>query len=100
MPYLLVDGQDIFDKLKMPKFHLLLFSNDERECRTVCEEFERKFGHVADCHVVPLDSRVREIFETGKEFSVFLRPDNHIAVISPELSPNAAQDYLHRIAER
>jgi 2-polyprenyl-6-methoxyphenol hydroxylase-like FAD-dependent oxidoreductase len=96
LPYFLVDGKSIFDKLKSPKFHVLVFSNGDRGCK----EFERSLGDVADCHMIPIDARVREIFETEHDFVVFLRPDNHIAFISSEISPDEARDYLNRIAER
>ena len=98
LPYFLVDGKSVFDRLKQPKFHLLVFSNGEHG--SLCEEFEHEFGDVAECHVVPVDARVREIFEKENEFIVFLRPDNHIALISSEISTNAARDYLNSIAER
>jgi hypothetical protein len=75
-----------------------VFSNGEHD--SLCKDFEREFGHVADCHVVPIDARVGEIFDKEGEFIVFLRPDNHIAFISSEISSNAARDYLNRIAER
>lgn len=92
LPYFLIDGQSIFDKLKEPKFHLLLFSNDER--RDACEEITRTFGDLIDCHVVPITDRVREIFEREDEFSVFLRPDNHIGFISSEITPRMIEEYL------
>ncbi len=98
LPFFLVDGKSIFDHLKEPKFHMLVFSNTDHD--SLREKFEREFGDVADCHVVPVDSRVREIFEKEDDFMVFLRPDNHIAFISSEISTNAARDYLSRIAER
>ena len=98
LPYFLVDGKSVFDRLKEPKFHLLVFSNGGHG--SLCEEFEHEFGDVAECHVVPVDARVREIFEKENEFIVFLRPDNHIALISSEISTNAARDYLNSIAER
>ena len=98
LPYFLLNGQSIFHKLKEPKFHLLVFSNGEHD--SLCEQFEREFGYVADCRVVPIDARVREIFEKENEFIVFLRPDNHIAFITSEISLDAARDYFKRIAER
>ena len=98
MPYFLVNGENIFHKLNAPKFHLLVFSNGDKQ--DICGEFEREFGGVADCHVVPIDPRVREIFEKENDFAVFLRPDNHIAFISSDLSLNAVREYLNRIAER
>src|SRR5215211_5521786 len=61
LPYFLLDGQSIFEKLKEPKFHLLLFSNSEHG--EACEQFASKFGNLADCHVIPLTERVSEIFE-------------------------------------
>ena len=93
LPYFLVDGKSIFDKLKAPKFHLLIFSNGNNAA--ACDEFERQFGHLADCQVVPIDSRVSELFEKTKEFCVFLRPDNHIAFISSEISPSNVAEYLN-----
>ena len=98
LPYFLVDGKSIFDQLKEPKFHLLVFSNEEQ--KSLCEEFVREFGDVAACQVVPVDARVREIFEKENDFIVFLRPDNHIAFISSELSLDTVRDYLNRINER
>ena len=98
MPYLHVNGENIFHKLNAPKFHLLVFSNGGRQ--NICDELAREFGDVADCHVIPVDQRVREIFEKENDFVVFLRPDNHIAFISSEISLDAAREYLSRIAER
>ncbi|HSL53296.1 MAG TPA: FAD-dependent monooxygenase [Pyrinomonadaceae bacterium] len=89
LPYFLIDGHSIFDKLKEPKFHLLIFSNNERT-----EACEQKFGDLVDCHVIPNNERVREIFEREDEFCVFLRPDNHIAFISSEVSPRLVEEYL------
>ena len=93
LPYFLLDGQSIFEKLTAPKFHLLVFANNAG----ICDEFEREFGNVADCHVIPIDSRVRDIFEQENDFIVFLRPDNHIAFISSELSLDGVREYLNRI---
>ena len=93
LPYFIVEGKSIFDKLREPKFHLLVFSNSEPG------NWKNEFGDLVDYHVIPLNSRVSEIFETEKEFSVFLRPDNHIAFISSEISLNPVRDYLNRIAE-
>jgi hypothetical protein len=98
MPYFLVNGENIFHELNEPKFHLLVFSNADKQ--DICERFETEFGDVAACHVVPIDSRVREIFEKENDFVVFLRPDNHIAFISSDISLDGVREYLNRIAER
>ncbi len=92
LPYFLVDGRSIFNKLNAPKFHLLIFSNNDRA--ETCSEFERRFGRLADCQLIPIDARVSEIFEKENEFCVFLRPDNHIALISSEISAGNVAEYL------
>src|ERR1044072_240114 len=86
LPYFIIDGQSIFDKLKEPKFHLLLFSNSNR-----CEEFA---SDLVDCHVIPITERVKEIFEREDDFGVFLRPDNYIAFISSDITPRMVEEYL------
>jgi 2-polyprenyl-6-methoxyphenol hydroxylase-like FAD-dependent oxidoreductase len=92
LPYFLVDGESVFDKLKEPKFHLLLFSNSDRG--NACEQILGKFGDLIDCHVIPITDRVREIFEREDDFCVFLRPDNYIAFISSEISARVVEEYL------
>jgi hypothetical protein len=96
LPYFLFDGQSIFHKLNEPKFHLLLFSTGETKA-TICEEFAQEFGEMSNCLIVPLDSRVQEIFEKEKEFIVLLRPDNHLALISSEISLALVREYLKGI---
>jgi hypothetical protein len=86
LPYFLVDGESIFEKLKAPKFHVLLFGEGE------CEDF----GYLVDCHRIPIDARISEIFGTGKDFGLLLRPDNQIAFISAEMTPEKVADYFSR----
>jgi len=96
LPYFLVDGKSIFDQLMEPKFHLLVFSDSDSDgnCEAACKEFLERFGHLADCHVVPMSERVKEIFDTEDEFSVLLRPDNYIAFMSSEIPPSNVAEYL------
>src|ERR1044072_2735592 len=58
LPYFVLDGQSIFDKLKELKFDVLMFSNSDRS--GACEQFA---SDLVDCHVIPLTDRVKEIFE-------------------------------------
>ena len=92
LPYFEVDGRSIFEKLKQPKFHMLMFSRSNPE--DFCEDFSSWYGHLADCHVIPLSAKVSELFETEEDFCVFLRPDNQIAFISSDMSPRAVGEYL------
>lgn len=97
MPYFLADGASIYDKLREPKFHLLVFSDGARDYQTMRDEFESEHAGLIDFHVVPLYPHVGEIFGAEKPFSVLLRPDNHIAFISPETSLNESRVYLNEI---
>jgi 2-polyprenyl-6-methoxyphenol hydroxylase-like FAD-dependent oxidoreductase len=86
LPYFLVDGESIFAKLKAPKFHVLLFGKGE------CADF----GYLVDCHRIPIDARISEIFGTDNDFGLLLRPDNQIAFISSEITPEKVADYFRR----
>jgi len=89
LPYFLVDGKSIFDKLKAPKFHLLLFGKHQ------CDEFPNS-GDLVDCHHISIDARISEIFGTDNDFGLLLRPDNHIAFIASEMTPEKVADYFRR----
>ena len=92
LPYFLVDGASIFEKLKAPKFHLLLFGKGE------CGEFPN-LGELVDCHHISIDARISKIFGTENDFGLLLRPDNHIAFIASEMTPEKVADYFRRFVE-
>jgi 2-polyprenyl-6-methoxyphenol hydroxylase-like FAD-dependent oxidoreductase len=89
LPYFLVDGESIFEQLKAPKFHVLLFGKGE------CEQFA-EFGDLVDCHQISIDARISEIFGTEDDFGLLLRPDNHIAFIESVITPEQVADYFKR----
>ncbi len=89
LPYFIVDGASIFEKLKAPNFHLLLFSKGEPG------EFQN-VGDLVDCHQIRIDARVSEIFGTENDFGLLLRPDNYIAFIASEMTPEKVADYFRR----
>ena len=89
LPYFLVDGESIFAKLKAPKFHLVLFGHGE------CEQFAH-LGDLVDCHRIAIDARISEIFGNEGDFGLLLRPDNHIAFIAAEMTPELVADYFRR----
>jgi hypothetical protein len=89
LPYFIVDGDSIFEKLKAPKFHVLLFGKGE------CEQFAR-FSDLVDCHRVSIDARISEIFGTEDDFGLLLRPDNHIAFIASEMTPEKVAGYFRK----
>lgn len=94
MPYLLVDGKNIYDRLREPKFHLLTFSDGQSYDQKMGTKIKSEYNNLVDYHAMPLYPRVAEIFGFDKTFSVLLRPDNYIGFISPKISPGDLEVYL------
>lgn len=98
MPYFLVDGKSIYDKLHQPKFHLLFFSNAQGDFQALKTELENQYAELVDFNSILLDPQVADIFGTDKSFNVLLRPDNYIGFISPETSLDGLKVYLNKFA--
>lgn len=103
MPYFLVDGKSIYDRLHEPKFHLLTFSDGLKQAGDLTDASETDFaeqgrhGQLIDHSVIPLFPNIASIFGTNKSFQLLLRPDNYIAFISPQTLPGPLSTYLNRI---
>ncbi|MDX6692876.1 MAG: hypothetical protein QOF02_479 [Blastocatellia bacterium] len=97
MPYFLIDGKSIYDRLREPTFHLLTFSDGQSDYQTTRDEIERLYPRLVDYQVVPLYPHVAETFGADKSFSVLLRPDNYIAYISQENSSRELSEYLSEV---
>lgn len=100
MPYFLIDGENVYDRLREPKFHLLAFSDEQQDNKQVKSELETEFSDCIDFHIIPLSARVVEIFGSHKPFKVLLRPDNYIALLSLDCSMGDLKTYLERVIER
>jgi 2-polyprenyl-6-methoxyphenol hydroxylase-like FAD-dependent oxidoreductase len=94
MPYFLIAGRNSHSYLHQPKFHLLIFANGELGIESIEQTFESEYRDIAELQVFALDERVREVFGTDKPFVVLLRPDNHIAFLSPDISLERIQAYF------
>ena len=94
MPYFLVDGVSVYDKLCAPKFHFLVFSAEQNDYQSIKSEVESQYAEFVDFHEILLTPRAAEAFGTDRSFSVFLRPDNYIGYLSTEVSVNALRAYL------
>lgn len=94
MPYFLVDGVSVYDHLRAPSFHLLAFADGEHGTAPVPSDLQAKYGHRLDFHAFPLLPRIAEIFGYDRAFSMLLRPDNHIALLAPNLSSEEVMGYL------
>lgn len=98
MPYFEVEGANIYDRLHEPKFHILTFFDGTDSAPDLAESFKTEYSGFVDFHVVPLYPNISEIFGTKESFTVLLRPDNYIGLISSDISLNPVRDYLNRLS--
>ena len=92
MPYFLIDGKSVFDFLRKPKFHFLVFSNEKSNFAEFEERIEKN-GEWMDYQAFPLVPPIAEIFGADIPFCVLLRPDNHIAFISERILFDELKNY-------
>ncbi|MCA1588801.1 MAG: FAD-dependent monooxygenase [Acidobacteria bacterium] len=97
MPYFLVDGKSIYDKLHQPKFHVLFFSTTQGDFQVLKADLESQYAESVDVNAVPLHSQVAQAFGPNSPFSMLLRPDNYIGFISTETSLSNLRFYLNKI---
>jgi hypothetical protein len=90
MPYFEVEGSSIYDRLREPTFHLLLFSDGSTPVNAAFNDLLE----LVDVHSFPLYPNVAEIFGMDESFTILLRPDNYIGLISEVISPDVVQNYL------
>jgi hypothetical protein len=94
LPYCMVNGVGLYDRLHAPKFHLLTFSDGQNDYADVTSGIAAGMSDFLDHHVVPLYARLVEIFGIDEPFSVLVRPDNHIALITAASDLEAVRQYF------
>lgn len=97
MPYFLLNGKSIYDYLKQPKFHWLLFVQQHTPQSNKTKPLTTDDAHQVDVHILPRTAVVNAIFASQQDFAVLLRPDQHIALISHHLSFERMQYYLQQL---
>ncbi|HZT58197.1 MAG TPA: FAD-dependent monooxygenase [Pyrinomonadaceae bacterium] len=95
MPYFLAGGESVFDLLRQPKFHLLVFSDAQDSAQTLSSELESRYADLFDFHALPLSRQAAEAFGADRPFHLLLRPDNHIGFITEGSSPESLRAYLN-----
>jgi 2-polyprenyl-6-methoxyphenol hydroxylase-like FAD-dependent oxidoreductase len=98
MPYFLVDGRSVYDSLREPKFHLLTFSDETGGGPDAGDALAGVDPRLFDRQRFPLRGPAAEVFGADAPFTVLLRPDNHVARISPGVSTDGASAYLRGLA--
>ncbi|MBV8887496.1 MAG: FAD-dependent monooxygenase [Chroococcidiopsidaceae cyanobacterium CP_BM_RX_35] len=99
MPYFLVDDSNVYDKLRAPKFHLIVFSNGEHGYEDLKAELDREYGDRIDFKIMLISPRVTELFGTTQPFKVLLRPDNYIGLLSTDFSLSDLKAYFNRLLQ-
>lgn len=96
MPYLVLDGRSIYERLHAPKFHLLLFSDGRDDYQELKSKFAEEYGESVGVLLIPLYPHVADIFGVERSLLVLLRPDNHIGLLTTEMSIDSPRDYLRQ----
>lgn len=99
MPYILINGESVYDRLRQPKFHWLLFSNSQRDEQALSAELESQYAGLVDFNAIQLETQIVEAFGTGEPFNLLLRPDNYIGFISAENSLSGLRAYLNNFLQ-
>ena len=97
MPYFEIVGASIYERLREPKFHLLTFFDGVNAAPETPAKFQTDYAGLMDFHALPLYPKIAETFGVAETFSVLLRPDNYIGMISAPASFETVENYLNRI---
>ena len=98
MPWFEVEGASIYDRLREPVFHLIVFFDGKTEIPPLPEDLMDKWDGKIDSTVISLYPNIAEIFGTKESFFVILRPDNYIGLISNDFSPDVVRKYLDLVS--
>ena len=96
MPWFEIGGRSIYNGLRAPAFHLLVFSDGATEVPPPPDVLLTEWRGRIDMSFNPLDETVKEVFGCSHSFFVILRPDNYIGLISDDFSPSTIENYLAR----
>ncbi len=97
MPWFEVEGASVYDRLREPVFHLVVFFDGKAEIPPLPDDLMQRWEEMIDSTVISLYPNITEIFGVTKSFFVILRPDNYIGLISDKFSPDVVRDYLNLV---
>jgi 2-polyprenyl-6-methoxyphenol hydroxylase-like FAD-dependent oxidoreductase len=98
LPWFQVDGASIYDRLREPVFHLIVFFDGKTEIPPLPNDLMQAWAGAIDSTVISLYPEIADIFGTRESFYVILRPDNYIGLISNDFSPETVRGYLNLIS--
>ena len=94
MSYFLSENNSIYNRLREPRFHLVIFSSEKSDYQQLQSKVIDRYGDCIDCLAVELSDRVAEIFGSTKPFMLVLRPDNYIGQLTHDISITGLETYL------
>ena len=98
MPWFEIDGRSIYDDLREPLFHLVIFHDGLTEIPPLGEDIRSAWAGQIDSHFYSLYPHVAERFGTTRSFLMILRPDNYIGLISDSFDPDEVRKYLNTVS--
>ena len=98
MPWLTIDGRSIYDDLREPLLHLVIFHDGKDEIPPLPDDVMKVWEGKIESHFYSLFPHVTELFGTDKSFFMILRPDNYIGLISEDFSPDVVKKYLDLVS--
>jgi 2-polyprenyl-6-methoxyphenol hydroxylase-like FAD-dependent oxidoreductase len=96
MPYVLVDGESLYTKLRQPKFQFLVFAPVPADFHSFPTLLSSEYADLVEFQALPLNRQVIETFGANSTFTILLRPDNYIAFIAPGMDLSGFKEYLHQ----
>lgn len=96
LPWFKLDGTSIYDDVKEPRFHLLMFGAEDAARVEMSDGLEAKWRDEITVRSFPLDPEVIRVFGIDSPFLALLRPDNYIGYLSDDLSAEKLNEYLAR----
>lgn len=97
MPWFEVEGASIYDRLREPVFHLIVFDDGKTAVPPLPDDLMQEWKAKIDSTVLPLYPEIAEKFGTTHAFYLILRPDNYIGSISSDFSPEVVRSYLNLV---
>lgn len=94
MPWFEIEASSVYDRLREPVFHLILFTDGKTALPPLPEGLMDEWRGRMDSTVITLTPRIADIFGSSRSFFVILRPDNYIGIISDDLSVDSVRRYL------
>ena len=99
MPWFEINGASIYDRLRDPVFHLIVFADGKTEIPPLPEDLMQAWHGKIDSTVISLTPEMSKIFGADSAFYLILRPDNYIGMISDNFSSNTVSNYLSKFAK-